>query len=384
MNEIPIEDIFEAYYSCRKHKRNTEGALQFEVDLEKNLVDLWRDINGGVWVPGKSTAFIVDKPVKREIFAAPFRDRVIHHLVISKINYLFEKTFIYDSYSCRAGKGTHFGIRRVHRFMRRCRRNGEVTAWALKLDIRGFFMHIDRNILHKKLSEFIDARYHAADKEKVKELCALIIANDPTKGFIPHSGPEAWRGLPADKSLFTAEKGCGIPIGNLTSQIFANFYLSEFDHFIKKQCRYYGRYVDDCVIVHHSRAFLKRLIVKIRDYLAENLRLQLNPKKIYLQPCTKGVKFLGCFIKPSHIVAGRRTVKNFILSVKKYNALALDHKPEKEEVDKYIASVNSYLGIMNHYKTYRKRRAILRGAVSRLWDKHTFTVASLRKIQRRK
>ena len=118
-DKIPIEDIFAAYYECRKNKRNKTGALQFEVDLEKNLVELWEEINSGTWEPRPSTVFIVEKPVIREIFAAAFRDRIIHHLVIGRLNSLFEKSFIYDSYSCRKGKGTHFGISRAVRFIRR-------------------------------------------------------------------------------------------------------------------------------------------------------------------------------------------------------------------------------------------------------------------------
>jgi retron-type reverse transcriptase len=133
---IPIEDIFEAYHDCRKHKRNRSGALQFEVDLEKNLVDLWEDINNNIWEPRPSTVFIVDKPVTREIFAASFRDRIVHHLVINRLNPLFENCFIYDSYSCRIGKGTHFGINRSKRFINRCCRNNTHPAWILKLETR--------------------------------------------------------------------------------------------------------------------------------------------------------------------------------------------------------------------------------------------------------
>jgi retron-type reverse transcriptase len=308
--KIPLEDIFAAYYECRKHKRKRSGALQFEVDLEKNLVELWQEINSGTWEPRPSTVFIVNKPVTREIFAASFRDRIIHHLVIGRLNPLFEKYFIYDSYSCRVGKGTHFGIARAERFMRSMTRNAGRPAWVLKLDIRGYFMSINRSILYRKLSAFIDERYTAPDKNLIKDLCRIIIFNDPTQDCIRHSPRESWDDLPRDKSLFFSQEDCGLPIGNLTSQIFANFYLTGFDHFIKNGCgiRHYGRYVDDCVIVHHSRSFLKNLVQRIREYFAENLGLRLHPKKIYLQPCRHGVKFLGCFIKPSHTVVHYRTI----------------------------------------------------------------------------
>jgi len=366
MTAIPLEDIFAAYYECRKHKRNRTGALQFEVDLESSLIELWEEINSGTWEPRPSTVFIVDKPVIREIFAASFRDRVVHHLVIGRLNTLFEKYFIYDSYSCRVGKGTHFGVSRAAMFIRR-----RDPAWVLKLDIRGYFMSINRNILYRKLESFIDEHYHAPDKYRIKELCRIIVFNDPAKNCIFHSPSALWERLPKDKSLFTAKNDCGLPIGNLTSQIFANFYLTSFDHFIKKDCGIteYGRYVDDCLFVHPSRIFLKKLISIIHEYLRDNLELTLHSKKIYLQPCRNGVKFLGCFIKPSHIVVNHRTLNNFKRSLSYHNRLAADHKPDKEERAAFISSVNSYLGILKHYKTYRKRRCVVKNHISSFWYK---------------
>jgi retron-type reverse transcriptase len=125
-----IEEVFEAYHCCRRHKRNKSSAMAFEVDLENNLVTLWHELNEGRWYPGPSQAFIVEKPVKREIFAACFRDRVVHHVLMNRLNPYFEKSFIYDSYSCRVGKGTHFGIERVKRFIRQCSANYTRDAWV--------------------------------------------------------------------------------------------------------------------------------------------------------------------------------------------------------------------------------------------------------------
>ena len=137
--QIPLEQVFEAYNTCRKNKRRTMNALAFEVDYEANLIQLWHEINARTYMPGKTLAFIVNKPVKREIFAADFRDRVVHHLIINKINHLLEKQFIYDSYSCRVGKGTHLGIRRLNTFIRRSSLNYTRDTYILKLDIQGFY-----------------------------------------------------------------------------------------------------------------------------------------------------------------------------------------------------------------------------------------------------
>ena len=129
-----LEEVFEAYHCCRRHKRNKASALAFEVDLESNLIALWQELNSEAWKPGPAAVFIVEKPVKREIFAAGFRDRVVHHVLINRLNPYFEKTFIYDSYSCRVGKGTHFGIGRVKRFIRQCSENYARDAWCSCLE----------------------------------------------------------------------------------------------------------------------------------------------------------------------------------------------------------------------------------------------------------
>ena len=220
-------------------------------------------------------------------------------------------------------------------------------------------------------------------RRESRNYASIIIFNDPVKNCIYHSPFVLWELLPKDKSLFTAKKDCGLPIGNLTSQVFANFYLTGFDHFIKKECgiRNYGRYVDDCLLVHHSRVFLKRLIPRIHKYLRNDLKLTLHPRKIYLQPCCNGVKFLGCFIKPSHIVINRRTLKNFKKALFTHNRLVIDHKPDKEERAAFISSVNSYLGILRHYKTYRQRRHIIMNHISPFWYKHiTFYSNKFEKI----
>ena len=255
---LELAELFEAYQACRSNKRRTRNALAFEVDYETNLINLCADINEGRYQPGKSIAFIVNKPVKREIFAADFRDRVVHHLVVSKLNPLFEKAFIYDSYACRVGKGTHFGIRRVDSFIRQCSQQYSKDCYVLKLDIKGFFMHINKSLLYQQLQDFIEQKYLAADKELLLELCEKIIFYEPTQQCIIKSKRSAWQGLPPDKSLFYSAPQCGLPIGNLSSQVFANFYMNSFDHYLKHELgiRYYGRYVDDFILVHEDKELL--------------------------------------------------------------------------------------------------------------------------------
>ena len=382
---IELVEIFEAYFECRKNKRNTANAIAFEVDYEHNLVQLCEEINNGIYQIGRSVAFIIDKPVKREIFAADFRDRVVHHLGIGKLNQLFEKQFIHDSYSCRTGKGTHFGIQRVDRFIRQCSANYTNDCYILKLDLQGFFMSINKNILFAKLEQFIQEKYNEPDKDLIIKLSKQIILNDPTKNCIIKGNRSDWDDLPETKSLFHSKPNCGLPIGNLTSQVFANFYLDSFDHYVKHdlKIRYFGRYVDDFVIVHKDKDYLKKLIFKLTDFLQSELQVTIHPKKVYLQHYSKGVKFLGTVILPNRIYIANRTKGNFYNAIEKHNQIARDHspcgikrsfgkaipqgKPTKEEQQAFQCSMNSYLGIMKHYKTYRLRRQMIFKNLSGWW-----------------
>lgn len=355
--DLILEEVFEAYYECRKTKRCSKGALQFELNLEENLIQLYLELKAKTWTPGKSTCFIVTKPVRREIFAAPFRDRIVHHILIRRLNPTFEKYFIGDSYACRKQKGTHAAINRVEHFIKSQTNNGKSNAYVLKLDIKGFFMNINKNLLWQKLEQFIDKKYKTDSADFEKYLCKQIIFNDPTKNCIFRSPQREWELLPKDKSLFTTKENCGLPIGNLTSQVFANFFLSEFDHFMKHtlKVKCYVRYVDDCVIIHKNKDFLKYIIKQAKKNLEKKLNLTLHSKKIYLQSAKNGVAFLGTFIKPNYTVCSRRVKNNFVDCLKKYANLANVHKLSKEEKQKCLSSINSYLGIMSHYKTYRFR-----------------------------
>jgi RNA-directed DNA polymerase len=195
-NTVELHHLFDAYYNCRANKRNTINAIAFEVNYEHNLVQLYHDINNGTYTIGKSIAFVVDKPVKREIFAADFRDRIVHHYLINALNPYFETQFIHDSYGCRAGKGTHFGIARVAKFMRQCSLNYTAPCYVLKLDIQGFFMSINKDVLYNKLVAFIRTHYLHANAQLIINLCQQVIYNNPTQQCVIKGKPTNWNTLP--------------------------------------------------------------------------------------------------------------------------------------------------------------------------------------------
>jgi hypothetical protein len=339
---------------------------------------MWERILKRTYKIKNSIAFIVNEPVKREIFAADFSDRVVHHLIYNYINPILDAQFTADSYSCRAGKGTHYGVARMVQQLKECSVDYTQDCYVMKLDIQGYFMSINKHLLCEKLQAMLNPVRYTPFNEQESSLCwndcfdfdllwwlmDKVIWNEPTQSCIIKGQLSDWEGLPPSKSLFHTKPDCGLPIGNLTSQLFSNVYLHDFDCYVKEELEveYYGRYVDDFVIMHHSKAFLLDALEKIKRYLFEKSGLVLHPNKIYLQHYSKGFSFLGVYIKPHRCYIGKRTRKKFLATVR-----ASDEKEtEKDETGwsrkkmiKVRNSLNSYLGIMKHYDTYRLRRKVL-------------------------
>jgi len=375
-------DLFRAYFDARKHKRNTWNQLRFEIEFEHNLLQMYEKILNGTYEIRKSIAFIITDPVMREILAADFSDRVVHHLIFNYINPILDQQFIPDSYSCRTGKGTHYGIKRIAGFLKACSENYTKDCYILKLDIKGYFMGMNKHLLVEKLHNMLDAERNTTsfDFNLVWWLIEKVIWNDPTQSCIIKGKMSDWDGLPLTKRLFQAAPNCGLPIGNLTSQLFSNVYLHDFDCFVKNELgiEYYGRYVDDFVIIHPDKAFLLDVLPKIRQYLLEHSQLQLHPNKIYLQHYSKGVAFLGAYIKPHRCYINNRTKRKFYGALKEIDeiltqslspssvvssrsAAFVTPSPNRVDLEKVRAKLNSYLGIMKHYRTYNiKRKALLR------------------------
>jgi retron-type reverse transcriptase len=365
--------LYQAYFDARRNKRNTISQLRFELRFESCLVELYEELLQRRYTIRPGIAFIIDKPVKREVLAADFRDRVVHHLLYNLVNPVFDAGFIPESFSCRVGRGTHFGIATLFEAIRTVSRDYRQDCFILKLDIKGYFMSIDRKLLGRQLYDRIAAApgLDSFKKDLALYLCAVILADDPTARCIIRGNRRDWDGLPPSKSLFHARPDCGLPIGNLTSQLFSNVYLDEFDHFVKYQLgfRHYGRYVDDFYLVHTDEARLKAAIPLIRDYLASELGLTLHPDKVFLQHFSKGVNFLGATLKCGRLYVSNRVRRNFERAVRDW-ALRLQETaaPDQEMLVQLRASVNSYLGILRHYRTFRIReRVLLQGRYDNLY-----------------
>lgn len=347
-------DIFQAYYDARCNKRNTISQLEFEMNFEHELFQLHEELSTWMYNIWPSICFIISDPVKREVFASSFRDRVMHHLVYNYIYDFFDRHFIHDSYSCRLEKWTHYGIRKLDHFIRSCSQNYTRDCYLLKLDIQWFFMNIDKEILKQKITEKLtDFQNSSVNKDRLLRLIYQIIDHDSTQNYIFRWNTSDYDWLPKEKSLFHVWAGKWLPIWNLMSQLFANIYLDDFDKFMKYDVwlKYYGRYVDDFVIIHQDKEHLKSLIPIVRNYLADKLQLTLHPNKIYLQYYSKWVKFLGAYLKPRRTYIHRRTLWNFKKKMK-WLVGGLDVKDE-------LNMINSYLGVLRHGRNFTVRKKIL-------------------------
>lgn len=368
-----LEDVFTAYYDARRNKRNTYNQLHFEFNLEENLISLYRELEERRYAVGRSICFMILNPVKREVFAANFRDRVVHHVLYNYINPVFDKMFIVDCYSCREGKGTLFGINRLAGHIRSCSDNYRKPCYILKLDLRGYFMNINRQILFDYIQSVMLKKGNkknaggvcwreTPEYEMAMYLLPLIIFNDPVKNCIRKGDLAEWEGLPPSKSLFFSPPGCGLPIGNLTSQLFSNIYLNEFDNYVKRSLgiKHYGRYVDDFYLVHTDRKHLLSLIPVLKNYLWTTRGATIHPNKIMLLDCWQGVPFLGSVVKPYRIYLGNRTFKQFGHCLEGWmRELGGEGEVPEERVKDFRSSINSYLGMTQHFNSLNRKKELI-------------------------
>ena len=369
MNTIfTFEKLYKAYLDCRRNKRKTINALKFEWNLERNLFQLQKELEARSYRPGRSICFVVKDPSPREIFAASFRDRVVHHLLINEIEKMGERKFIFDTFSCRKNKGTHAAIKRLKGFIRKVTQNYKKEAYYCQLDISGFFMSIDHRILYSLFQKLIENKNKSRQwREDILWLAKIIIFHKPTKNYITKGNLSLFKLIPPRKSLFKSPAGKGLPIGNYSSQFFANLYLNELDQFIKRElrCEYYIRYVDDLVLLVKDRESLKHFRDEINFFLKKKLDLELSLNKTKLQSINKGIEFLGYFVKQDYILVRQRAVGRLKDKLHKLNNM-IDKVPE---LKKFLATINSYYGHFRHAFSFNLKKDIYENHLGSLKEK---------------
>jgi len=293
---ISLENLYAASRRARKGKRYRRSCAAFEYQLESELVALHHELRNKTYTPSPYRTFKIYEPKEREIAAAAYRDRVVHHALTDTLNTIFEPTFIANSFACRKGKGTHAA-------MRRCKEYAARYPYVWKCDIQQFFPSVDHRVLLSQIARKIK-------DPNVMWLCDQILCHSPATHFR--------RVLFPGDDLFTGiERPCGLPIGNQTSQFFANVYMNPLDHFIAETCRRsaYVRYVDDFLVFADRSGDLVELRKRVADF-CEGLRLKLHPRKNTIQRCQDGIRFLGFRVFPTHVLLAHENVDRFVRRVR--------------------------------------------------------------------
>ena len=360
-NLFSFKNLLRAYYSCRKRKRKTINAAKFEINFERELLRIEQELKSYTYQPGRSICFVITNPKPREVFAADFRDRVVHHLLVGYLEPIWEKIFIYQSYSCRNEKGAHLAINDLKRYSRKITTNFSKPAYYLQIDISAFFMSLKKDILFNLIKR------HTKNTD-ILWLTEKIIFQNQTKNFYYKGDKNLIKLIPHHKSLFNVSPDQGLPIGNLTSQFFANIYLNELDQFAKHNLKisYYLRYVDDILIFHQDINQLEEWASQIDIFLQEKLELKLHPDKKYLKSIYDSINFVGYIINPQNTLVRNRTVNSLKKKLYNFNRKILKQYPEQpiyswtpelcEKFKQIFETINSYYGHFKHADTYNLRK----------------------------
>lgn len=324
---ICLENLLEAWQEFLRGKRNKKDVQAFSLGLLDNLLALRNDLLHGSYKHGGYQAFNISDPKPRSIHKASVRDRLLHHAIYRILYPFFEKTFIADSYSCRIGRGTHRASLRFRHFAAIVGKNNTRTCWVLKCDVRKFFASVDHNILLAILREYVP-------EEKVMGLLEEIVGSFPS-----------------------GKAGKGLPLGNLTSQLFVNIYMNRFDQFVKHRlkARFYIRYSDDFVIFSENKQWLKEQVKLINTFLWRELHLELHPGKVSIETLSSGVDFLGTIHFPDHRVLRTKTRRRM------FRKLAANNEQLRNgflSEASFGQSLESYRGILSHVNGHRTLRRI--------------------------
>lgn len=318
------ENLLLAFKKARKRKSLKPYVIEFEANLEDNLKQLQKELVTETYKPAPLKSFVISEPKTRKISKSHFRDRVVHHAICNLIEPIFENIFIHDSFANRKGKGVHSALKRFDKFKRKVSRNKSVVCYVFKADIRQYFETVDHEILIKILSNKIK-------DGKLINLIRKILTNYNSK--IP---------------------GKSMPLGNLTSQFFANVYLNELDYFVKHKlkAKYYLRYVDDFVILHNSKYALERYKHLIKEFLKTQLKIALHPNKCKITPLSRGVGLLGYRVFYHHKLLRKSNLRKFQMKFSNLKESYFAKSIDKRDIAEFLSG---WFGYAMHANTYGLR-----------------------------
>ncbi len=339
---VDYDNLYRAYLNARLCKRYRYEVLNFSAHLEDNLVKLQKELIDRTYTLGKYREFYIYEPKKRLIMAQPFKDRVVQWAIYQVLNPVFAQGYITDSYACIKERGTHKAVKRLHYWLRQVGKKPE-KYYFLKLDISKYFYRIDHDVLMGILKRKIH------DDDMIFLLDKIVNSSETNFGLPPGKSPGEVK-----RSDRVSEKG--MPVGNLSSQMFANLYLNELDQYCKRTLgiHFYVRYMDDVIILHQDKDQLHDWKRIIDTFLKEKLQLDLN-EKTCIRPITLGVEFCGYKIWNTHIKLRKSTALKMKRNLKK---LQKEYAAGEVTVEEAKQTISSYLGILKHCDSYSLKRTI--------------------------
>lgn len=356
---LQLSEAIEAYESCCRHKARSEDTIAFEIHKERNLVNLCKDVNNKTFQSSAYT-FIASRPKPREVFACEMAMRVNHHYIDDRLRPLIEAELTKVTYNNRKGFGQLACIDHVISDIYEVSRGFTRDAWIISLDLQGYFPNANQDIVYDQLRDLVERKYTEVDKDTLLYLIQRSIFSYPARHCYRKSPIWMWQDYPKHKSLFYKEDGIGGAIGHLIWQNAMNYYLNEYDHWLLDECGlHYTRYVDDQYFVTDNKECLLAMIPEMRRRLAV-VGCRLNPKKMYCQHISKGAKVLGYVVKLDRLYIGNRVVRNAFNRVHQLN-----QRVSQSRIETFIASMNSYCGILKGCNGY----AILRNLIDQVSPK---------------
>ena len=386
MVAIDFKQIYTAWNQCQRHKGKSPQAQHYAVNLLDNLFYTLDALQQQRWQPVAPIGFVVHYPKPREVYAASFSDRVVHHWLVPQLEQCYQNYFITDVYSNLKGKGTHSAVKRLQKFMRSLA-DKQPQAYFLQLDVANFFNTIDKPVLFQLLQRRLQQqlRKGAISLEKAQDLrliCHLLLKQNVGGSAKHYGNTDEWAQIPEHKKLKNAGPDKGLPIGNLSSQFFANVYLNELDQFVKHQlkCQHYLRYVDDFILLHHDPQQLKIWHDAITQFIQQQLLLTLR-SEIILHPVQHGANFLGYIVRPHYCLVRRRVIGQLWQKLKQFQSCYISGSQEKgwcvslpvAAREHLRAQLSSYLGHFKHAKHYR--------LLTRVWQRFLWLALLFRPYQ---
>ena len=373
LNEERKSFWVDSFDDCCRHKKSSDNCIRYRINYEYDLFKLAEEVEFGYYKPSTSVCFCVTRPKLREVFAANFRDRIVHHWLMLKLNPLFEQRFVEQgnvSFNCRKGYGTMKAVEALKEDIRFVSENyTNDDCWVGRFDFIGFFMSCDKDILLEQLHWFVYDKYKGEDIDIVWRTLEIVIRHNPSTNCVKHGQIDLFEQLPPHKTLFKTPEGKGMPIGNLTSQILLNFYMSFFDERMSEFCKLrggrYERFVDDFTVVMKSPKDVVDAFRYADEISQSMLKIRLHHDKVYIQHYSKGIKFVGYVVKYDRVYLSNRTFGHMEYRMDYIERLCGRINTTKRRVVAFnrlnnaIMSINSYTGFAVHTNGYGKTKKIL-------------------------